>query len=97
MTTPKPRSLPFHFAMLAAGFVAILLSSHVLSKAATSLVDQHGISADLFGVVILSIATTTPEKFISALSGYKGHMGIMMAHTVGSNIFLLTLCIGIIW
>ncbi len=83
--------------MLAAGFVAILLSSHVLSKAATSLVDQHGISADLFGVVILSIATTTPEKFISALSGYKGHMGIMMAHTVGSNIFLLTLCIGIIW
>lgn len=93
----KRRGLAYHIALLAAGFVAVILSSYVLSTAATNLVDQFHISESLFGVIVLSIATTIPEKFIAALSGYKGHMGIMVANTVGSNVFLLTLCLGIVW
>lgn len=47
-------------------------------------------------MIILSIATTLPEKFIAAISGHRGHSGILVANTVGSNIFLLTLCMGIV-
>ena len=96
-TRPQTRGLAYHFALLTLGFVALVLSSYVLSNAATNLVDQWDVSDVLFGVVILSIATTIPEKFVACLSGLKGHMGIMIANTVGSNIFLLTLCLGILW
>jgi len=83
--------------MLGVGFFAVVLSGYVLSNAASNLVDEFGISDVLAGVVILSIATTIPEKFVAVLSGYKGNMDIMLANTVGSNMFLLTLCIGIVW
>lgn len=49
-----------------------------------------------FGVVILSIATTLPEKLIAVMSGYRGHTGILVANCAGSNIFLLSLCCGIV-
>jgi Ca2+/Na+ antiporter len=91
------RTLTYHLALLIAGFLAILLSAFVLSQAASNIVSQSGISDVAFGVVILSIATTIPEKFIAVVSGTRGHMGIIVANTVGSNIFLLTLCMGILW
>lgn len=43
----------------------------------------------------MSIATTLPEKIVSAISGARGHGGIVIAGTVGSNVFLLTLCLGV--
>jgi Ca2+/Na+ antiporter len=79
------------------GFLALVLSSYVLSHAASNLVDEFGISDVLFGIVILSIATTIPEKFVSVISGFRGQAGIIVANTVGSNIFLLSLCMGVLW
>ncbi|ORX36895.1 hypothetical protein BD324DRAFT_681645 [Kockovaella imperatae] len=93
----KARSLAYHFTVLLAGFLAVVLSGYVISNAASNVVDELGLSDVLGGVVILSIATTIPEKLVAVLSGYKGHMDIMLANTVGSNMFLLTLCLGIIW
>lgn len=93
----KDHSLAYHVGLLSLGAFAIVLSAYVLSHAATTLVGQFGISDVLFGVVILSIATTVPEKFIAVVSGSRGQTGIMVANTVGSNIFLLSLCMGILW
>lgn len=92
----KKHKLSYHLAYLFLGFLAICLAGYVLSHAATTVTDQFGISDVLFGVIILSLATTLPEKFIAVLSGYRGHSGILVANTVGSNIFLLTLCMGVI-
>ncbi|KAK1061302.1 hypothetical protein LTR74_011186 [Friedmanniomyces endolithicus] len=88
-------SLPYHIAWLLMGFIALSLSAYVLSNAASTLVTALGMSDILFGVVILSIATTLPEKFVAVVSGARGQDGILVANTVGSNIFLLTLCMGI--
>jgi Ca2+/Na+ antiporter len=93
---PKRQSLRRHIAMLLFGFLAICLAGYVLSHAATSIIDQLGMSDVLFGVVILALATTIPEKFVAVLSGHRGHPGILVANTAGSNIFLLSLCLGII-
>ena len=92
----RRRSLKYHIAFLLLGFISICLSGYVLSHASTTISDELGISDVLFGVVILSIATTLPEKFIAVLSGVRGHAGILVANTVGSNIFLLALCMGIV-
>ncbi len=91
------RSLEYHIGFLLLGFLLICLSGYVLSHSSTTLSDEIGTSDVLFGIVILSIATTLPEKFIAVLSGSRGHTGILVANTVGSNIFLLTLCMGIVW
>ncbi len=93
---PNHHSLKYHIGFLLLGFISICLSGYVLSHASTTISDELGTSDVTFGVVILSIATTLPEKFIAALSGYRGHSGILVANTVGSNIFLLTLCMGIL-
>lgn len=61
-----------------------------------NITDALGLSDVLFGVVVLAIATTLPEKFVAVMSGHRGHVGILVANTVGSNIFLLSLCMGII-
>lgn len=96
-TNSKERSLMYHVALLVLGILSVILSAYVLSHAASTLVNEFGISDVVFGVVILSIATTIPEKFIAVVSGFRGQMGIMVANTVGSNIFLLSLCMGILW
>ncbi|KAK7450020.1 hypothetical protein CaCOL14_010240 [Colletotrichum acutatum] len=90
------RGLNYHIAYLFAGFLAICLSGYILSHAATNIADALGASEVLFGIVVLAIGTTLPEKFIAVLSGRRGHGGILVANTVGSNIFLLTLCLGIV-
>lgn len=87
----------YHLSHLLVGFVSLLISAYVLTHSATTLVDQLGLSDEVFGLVILSIATTLPEKLIATGSGIRGQTGIMVANTAGGNIFLLTLCLGIIW
>lgn len=92
----KHRSLTNHICHLVLGFLAICLSGYVLSHSAASIVDLLAMSDVLFGVVILSIATTLPEKFIAVMSGRRGSAGVLVANTAGSNIFLLTLCMGLV-
>lgn len=100
--TPTPtthhqrHSLLYHIFYLVFGFLAICLAGYVLSHAAIAITDEFDISDVLFGVVVLAIATTLPEKFVAVLSGHRGHPGILVANTAGSNIFLLSLCLGII-
>ncbi|KAF5708427.1 Rho guanine nucleotide exchange factor scd1 [Fusarium mundagurra] len=92
----RRRGLGYHIGLLVLGFLAICLSGYVLSHAAINVTDAIGISDVLFGIVILAIATTLPEKFVAVLSGNRGHVGILVANTVGSNVFLLSLCLGIV-
>lgn len=92
----KHRGLPHHVSLLIFGFLAIGLAGYVLSHAATTITDEFRISDVFFGIVILAIATTLPEKFIAIMSGHRGHAGILVANTAGSNIFLITLCSGLI-
>nr|RBQ94695.1 hypothetical protein FVER53263_07729 [Fusarium verticillioides] len=95
-TRRRRRSLGYHIGFLVLGFLAICLSGYVLSHAAINITDAIGLSDVLFGIVILAIATTLPEKFVAVLSGNRGHVGILVANTVGSNVFLLSLCLGIV-
>ena len=95
-TRRKRDTLRYHISYLVLGFLAICLAGYVLSHAATTITDKFGISDVLFGVIILAIPTTLPEKFVAIISGHRGHAGILVANTAGSNIFLLSLCSGII-
>lgn len=90
------RSLLYHTAYLVFGFGAIGLAGYVLSQAAINIVDAFEMSDVLFSVIILALATTLPEKFVAVISAHLGQPGILVANCAGSNIFLLSLCAGII-
>ena len=91
----KQASTLMHLGKLMVAVIALSLSGYVLSHSSQALASQFKISDTVFGATLLSFATTLPEKFLAVVSGYRGHPGIMVASTVGSNIFLLTLCLGI--
>lgn len=92
----KPRSLIYHVIQLLIGLVTLSLSGYILSHSASSIADLLNLSGTVFGVTILSFATTLPEKLVAVLSGVRGHGSIMVASTAGSNVFLLTLCLGVV-
>ena len=94
-THAQKHTLLYHVAQLVLGFLALSLSGYVLSHSAASIADAVGLSDTVLGVTVLSFATTLPEKFVASISGARGHGGIVIASTAGSNIFLLTLCLGI--
>jgi Ca2+/H+ antiporter len=92
----KHKTVRYHVTCLLLGFLGICLAGYVLSHAASTISDEFMISDLLFGIVVLSIATTLPEKFVAVMSSHRGRAGVFVANTAGSNIFLLTLCSGIV-
>lgn len=92
----RNRSLTYHVLQLTLGFISLSLSGYILSHSAITIADSLHLSGTVFGLTVVSFATTLPEKLIAILSGSRGHGGIMAATTAGSNIFLLTLCVGVV-
>ncbi|EFQ96926.1 hypothetical protein MGYG_08851 [Nannizzia gypsea CBS 118893] len=92
----RSRGLPYHIFHLVLGFISLSLSGYILSHSAVTIADCLHLSGTVFGLTAVSFATTLPEKLVAVLSGSRGHGGIMAATTAGSNIFLLTLCLGVV-
>ncbi|KAJ5489330.1 hypothetical protein N7539_004220 [Penicillium diatomitis] len=93
----KPsRSLFYHIYQLLLGLIALSLSGYIIAHSAGALTESFHLSGTVFGLTVIAFATTLPEKFISVLSGSRGQGGIIVATTAGSNIFLLTICIGVV-
>ena len=99
---PAPEYNPkqFHhtltpFLQVLGGFAALSVSGFILSRTSIQLASALNMSDSAFGATFLSLATTLPEKFLAVMSSSKGRSGLMVADAVGSNMFLLTLCLGI--
>jgi Ca2+/Na+ antiporter len=75
----------------------LTLSGILLSSTTSSLAHLLHINQSTAGLTILSIATTLPEKLVAFKSGRKAQAGVLVANTVGSNVFLLTLVLGVVW
>jgi Ca2+/Na+ antiporter len=89
--------LGYHLLMFVVGLMALSLSGYVLSHSAMTLAIDFHLNCSLVGMTILAFATTLPEKLHSTLEGVRGHSGMLVATAAGSNIFLLTLCLGILF
>lgn len=90
------RSLFYHLCQLFFGLLALSLSGYIIAHSAGALTQSLELSGTVFGLTVIAFATTLPEKFISVLSGSRGQGGIVVATTAGSNIFLLTICMGVV-
>ncbi|KAI9048611.1 hypothetical protein LZ554_007443 [Drepanopeziza brunnea f. sp. 'monogermtubi'] len=87
----------YHLTHLTLGFLALSLSGYILSHSVTTLSAELSLSSTVLGITLLSFATTLPEKLVSIMSAKRGESGIVVANTAGSNIFLVTLCAGVLY
>ncbi|PQE20341.1 Sodium calcium exchanger membrane region protein [Rutstroemia sp. NJR-2017a BBW] len=90
------RSTQYHISKLIFGLLALSLSGYILSHSMSAIATTFELNYTVIGTTVLSIATTLPEKVIAILSGRKRQGEIIVANTVGSNLFLLTLCTGVL-
>jgi Ca2+/Na+ antiporter len=93
----RPRSTTYHVVHLILGFLALSLSGYVLSHSISTLAETFSLAGSVLGITLLSLATTLPEKLVAVFSGARQQPGIMVANTAGSNIFLVTLCAGVLF
>jgi len=77
--------------------LTLSLSGYILSHSVITLSNTFSVSNSLLGVTVLSIATTLPEKVVAVFSGARSQSGVLVANATGSNIFLLTLCAGVLF
>jgi cation:H+ antiporter len=82
--------------------VTLALSLALISAAAEAIVlgavhiaDEAGLSEYAIGATVVAIGTTLPDKAISLVGGIRGQGGVVTANALGSNIFLLTLVLGV--
>lgn len=101
---PKParekksrHSTIYHIVQLIFGFLALSLSGYILSHSISAIADAFSLSDTVLGLTVLAIATTLPEKLLAVYSSTRAQPGIMVANTAGSNIFLMTLCAGVLF
>ncbi|KAL4918170.1 Sodium/calcium exchanger protein-domain-containing protein [Aspergillus aurantiobrunneus] len=91
-----PQPLYQLISQLVVGLLALSLSGYIIAHSAGAIADSLQLSGTVFGLTVIAFATTLPEKLISVLSSIRGQSGIVVATTAGSNIFLLTLCVGVV-
>ena len=89
------RSTPAEILLLLAGLAAVSLAAYLVVEPAVYFAHMLGISETIIGLTIVAIGTTLPDKAISLVGGLKQQGGIVVANAVGSNIFVLTLVLGI--
>ncbi|TVY73610.1 putative membrane protein [Lachnellula suecica] len=92
-----PHSTLYHVCLLIFAVFALSLSGYILSHSITTLAKTLAISNSLLGITLLSFATTLPEKLVAVFSGARSQSGVLVANTAGSNIFLITLCVGVLF
>lgn len=87
--------LPRQFTVLVIGLVVIAVGAQMVVEGAVVIAQAVGLSEYAIGATIVAVGTTLPDKAISLVAGRRGQGGIVMANASGSNIFVLTLVLGL--
>ncbi len=82
-------------ALITLGLALVSLGAWLVVEPAVYVAHALGLSETIIGLTIVAIGTTLPDKAISLAGGLKQQGGLVVANTVGSNIFLLTLTLGL--
>ena len=82
-------------AVLVMGLVVISGAAELVVQGAAHIAERIGLSEYAIGATVVAIGTTLPDKAISLIGGWRGQGGVVTANATGSNIFLLSLVLGL--
>lgn len=77
------------------GIVGIALSAYIMVKSTIYVTSTLGLSESLFSLIIIAIATSIPDLFVSVQASRKGMGSLAVSNAVGSNIFDILAGIGL--
>lgn len=77
------------------GIVGIALSADIMVKSTIYVTGTLGLSESLFSLIIIAIATSIPDLFVSVQASLKGMGSLAVSNAVGSNIFDILAGIGL--
>lgn len=84
-----------HLLWIAAGFVLLTVGADRLVAGSVRLSLRFGISPLLIGLTVVSFGTSAPELFVSLHASLLGNGDIAMGNIIGSNIFNLSMILGL--
>ena len=90
-----PQSAARLLGILVVGLVVIGVGAEFVVQGAVAIAQHMGISEYAIGATIVAVGTTLPDKAISFVAGRRGQGGVVTANATGSNIFVLTLVLGL--
>lgn len=87
--------LPRLLVVLILGLTTIVVGAEMVVQGAVAIAARVGLSDYAIGATIVAVGTTLPDKAISFVGGRRGQGGVVTANATGSNIFVLTLVLGL--
>jgi K+-dependent Na+/Ca+ exchanger-like protein len=81
--------------LLLIGLVVIAVGAELVVQGAVAVALHVGLSEYAIGATVVAVGTTLPDKAISFVAGRRGNSGVVTANATGSNIFVLTLVLGL--
>lgn len=92
--TPKYSLLKSLF-LTVTGIVAIVLGSHFVVESSSFIATKLGVSQRIIGLTIIALGTSLPELVTSVMASKKGEYDIAIGNIVGSNIFNISIVLGL--
>ena len=77
------------------GLVMLVGGGTLVVDNAVKIAERYGLSEKLIGLTILAAGTSLPELATSAVAAYRKNTDIAIGNVVGSNIFNITLILGV--
>lgn len=77
------------------GLVAVMLGAHFVLKSSAALAGEYGLPQHVVGLTVVALAVSLPELFVIMSGALRGPNTVAVGHVFGSNIFNLTLILGI--
>ena len=88
-------SLPGQIGLVLIGLVVVAAGAELVVQGAVAIALHVGLSEYAIGATVVAVGTTLPDKAISFVAGRRGQSGVVTANATGSNIFVLTLVLGL--
>ena len=83
------------FIMFFIGLLVTVKGGNLFVDAAVWIAEKTGISPVIIGATIVSLATTLPELFVSAIASIEGHSDVSIGNAIGSYICNIGFIIGV--
>jgi cation:H+ antiporter len=77
------------------GIGGIALSADIMVRSTVHITNSLGISESLFSLIIIAVATSIPDLFVSVEASRNGMGSLAVSNAVGSNIFDILIGIGL--
>lgn len=88
-------SVPRQLGLVLIGLAIVAAGAELVVQGAVVIAEYAGLSEYAIGATVVAVGTTLPDKAISFVAGRRGQSGLVTANATGSNIFVLTLVLGL--